>query len=400
MNFIGRRDTPLLAGLTVAALVVFSRQVRALLDFARNVEQTSGVALIVPLVILIVVFFFHQHGKRQEARARVTSVEAENRDAQARAAELERLVIFGQALGRSLEIEAIRDVVLQHLEPLTGTREGRVIAQRDGHWQVLVDAGQPAVRDSSDAAQELANQIVSGVDTRSDGSPIPAGGLLWWPMTAGVDTVGFLGVPEAYGPALAGRSRVMATAATLLGISLRTAALFRQLKESSLKDGLTGCFNRTHALEVIEMEMRRARRSRLPLSLLMFDLDDFKSINDRRGHLCGDAVLAGVGQTLRTLLRGSDLKCRYGGEEFLVLLPDTPIEGARHVADTLRRGISDRPLVWRGEPLTVTASFGVAAASPSESDPSTLIGRADSALYMAKEQGRNRVCVSTEAVVR
>ena len=87
-------------------------------------------------------------------------------------------------------------------------------------------------------------------------------------------------------------SALLTMAAALLAIALRNAQLFHEVRENSLRDGLTGCFNRTHALAVIDMELRRARRSRLPVSLIMFDIDHFKEVNDRYGHLCGDAVLA------------------------------------------------------------------------------------------------------------
>jgi diguanylate cyclase (GGDEF)-like protein len=113
------------------------------------------------------------------------------------------------------------------------------------------------------------------------------------------------------------------------------------VRENSVRDGLTGCNNRTHALEVIDTELRRARRSQTPVSLIMFDIDHFKDVNDRFGHLCGDAVLAAVGVKMRQVLRGSDIKCRFGGEEFLVMLPETPLEGAKRVADTLRRELSE-----------------------------------------------------------
>jgi diguanylate cyclase (GGDEF)-like protein len=400
MNWIGRSDKPLIAGLTVALLVVFSKQVRGLLDFARDVEQTSGVALLLPLIILTVVFFFQQHGKRQEEKARAALAEAETREAQERAAELEQLVVFGQALGRSLDLGAIRDVVLQHLATLTGTTEAQVVIHRDdGQWQMFVDFAQRDGREVPEALQALAEREAATFSRASGGQPVEAAGVLWWPMAAGGDLIGFLGVPEAHGRKLGPRDRVQATAATLLAISLRTARLFGQVKESSLKDGLTGCFNRTHGLEVIDIELRRARRSRQPLSLIMFDIDRFKTLNDQYGHLCGDRVLATVGQTMRDLLRSSDLKCRYGGEEFLILLPETPVEGARRVADTLRRELSDRPVFWQNEPLTITASFGVAAASTGETDVSAFISRADAALYQAKDQGRNRVCLSAQAAV-
>ena len=399
MNWIGRSDTPLIAGLTVAALLIFSRQVRALLELARDVEQRAGVALLLPLIILTVVFLFQQHGKRQEAKARAAVAEAETREAQARAAELERLVVFGQALARSLDLGAIRDVVLQHLAALTGTTEAQVVIRRDGNWHVFVDLAGLDGREVSEALRSTADRISADLAKGSAANTFTAAGLLWWPMAAGGDLVGFLGVPEAHGPTLGSQDRVQATAATLLGISVRTARLFGQVKESSLKDGLTGCFNRTHALEVIEIELRRARRSRQPTSLIMFDLDRFKAVNDQHGHLCGDRVLGAVGQTMRELLRSSDLKCRYGGEEFLVLLPETPAEGARRVADTLRRELAERPIYWHNEPLNVTASFGVAAANPAETDANAFIGRADSALYQAKEQGRNRVCLAAQPAV-
>ena len=207
-----------------------------------------------------------------------------------------------------------------------------------------------------------------------------------------------LGIPDAGGDVVA-RQRVLEMAAALLAISLRNAQLFHELRENSLRDGLTGCFNRTHALGVIDTELRRARRSQLPVSLIMFDLDHFKDINDRYGHLCGDSVLGAVGAKMRDVLRGSDVKCRYGGEEFLVLLPETPLEGAKRVADSLRRELAELPIGWKDEIVRVTASFGVSVAMPAEIDPAALIARADAALYRAKDQGRNCVRLSMEIAV-
>jgi diguanylate cyclase (GGDEF)-like protein len=155
---------------------------------------------------------------------------------------------------------------------------------------------------------------------------------------------------------------------------------------------------RTHAAEVIDAELRRARRSQLPVSMMLFDLDHFKQINDRYGHLCGDAVLAEMGRCMRDVLRGSDLKCRYGGEEFLVLLPETPLSGARRVAETLRREIAERPILWAGHTLHCTASFGLTQALPGETSIQALVGRADIALYRAKEEGRNCVRIASDTL--
>ena len=385
----------LIAGLAVALIVVFSRQVLTLIDRAREVERASGLGLIPALLILIVVFLFHQQGKRQEAKAQAAAAEAGAHAAESRADEMERLVTFGQALGRSLDIEAIRDVVTQHLPKLAGSDEAWAMMRTEQHWQALAGTARENRREVERNREQLASRAL-GTELQTASDPVSMEGHVCIPMNAGGHAVGVLGIPESSGPFTEGRWRVLAATATLLGIALRNAQLFHELREHSLRDGLTNCFNRTHALEVLDVELRRARRSHLPLSVIMFDLDHFKEVNDRYGHLCGDAVLAAVGSRMRDVLRGSDLKCRYGGEEFLVLLPETPIEGAKRVADTLRREISDLPIHWKDETLQITASFGVTMALPSEIDSEAIIGRADAALYRAKEQGRNCVRLSAE----
>jgi diguanylate cyclase (GGDEF)-like protein len=395
MNLIRPRDRLLIAGLAVALIVVFSRQELILIDRAREVERSSGLGLIPALLILIVVFLFHQQGKRQEAKARAAAAEAGAVAAEARAEEMEGLVAFGQALGRSLDVDAIRDVVTQQLPTLAGTDEAWAMMRTDRHWQALAGTLRESRRDVERLREDLANRTLDG-ELRPAGDPVSMEGHVCIPMTAGGHAVGVLGLPETAGPFTENRWRVLAATAALLGIALRNAQLFQEMREHSLRDGLTGCFNRTHALEVLDVELRRARRSQQPLSLIMFDLDHFKDVNDRYGHLCGDAVLAAVGVRMRDVLRGSDLKCRYGGEEFLVLLPETPLEGAKRVAESLRRELADLPIHWKDETLGITASFGVTMALPSEIDSEAIIGRADAALYRAKEQGRNCVRLSVE----
>jgi diguanylate cyclase (GGDEF)-like protein len=398
MNLIRPRDRLLIAGLAVALIVVFSRQVLVLIDRAREVERASGLGLIPALLILIVVFLFHQQGKRQEAKAQAAAAEAGVIAATARAEEMERLVAFGQALGRSLDIDSIRDVVTQQLPKLAGSDEAWAMMRTERHWQALAGTARENRRELERTREALAARALDSGDMRTT-DPVSMEGHVCVPMTAGGHAVGVLGIPENSGPFTEGRWRVLAATAALLGIALRNAQVLQELREHSLRDGLTGCFNRTHALDVLDVELRRARRSHLPVSLIMFDLDHFKDVNDRYGHLCGDAVLAAVGSRMKDVLRGSDLKCRYGGEEFLVLLPETPIEGAKRVADTLRRELSDLPIHWKDETLNITASFGVAMALPSEIDCEAIISRADAALYRAKEQGRNCVRLSAEAAV-
>jgi diguanylate cyclase (GGDEF)-like protein len=134
------------------------------------------------------------------------------------------------------------------------------------------------------------------------------------------------------------------------------------------------------------------------LSLLIIDLDGFKQLNDRDGHLAGDAALAAIGKRTKELLRHSDVRCRYGGDEFLILLADTAITGALHVAEVLRREIEALDLRPSGRQVAVTASIGVATAIQGEIDPTACIQRADRALYAAKHAGGNRVAVEEAPV--
>jgi diguanylate cyclase (GGDEF)-like protein len=163
-------------------------------------------------------------------------------------------------------------------------------------------------------------------------------------------------------------------------------------------DGLTGVYNRRHFDERLQAEWGRALRLRSPLSLLMIDVDHFKRFNDTHGHQCGDDALRLVAQTLQThLRRSSDVLFRYGGEEFVCLLPDTDEAGALRVADTLRQAIASLPPVSLGVAHGITASLGVGALRHGQmQQPQQLIAEADANLYRAKHAGRNRVCAGPD----
>lgn len=394
MTWFGSRDRLLLAGFVCATIVVFAKPVRYLLNLAGEVERTSGLALLPALVILMAVFLFHQQAKRQEAKADADASAAEARHAESRTLELERLVTFGQALGRSLDLDTIGEIAREHLPRLAPTTGMWVLVRVGAQWHSLLSNTDDVTKlhgQQSIAERALAGDIETASRTVIDSH-------LCLPILAAGNGVGVIALPHAERSMTEARRRVYAAAATLLGIAIRNAQLFREVRENSVRDGLTGCFNRTHALELIDVELRRARRSHAPLSLIMFDIDHFKDINDRYGHLCGDAVLASVGVVMRDQLRGSDLKCRYGGEEFVALLPETPLEGAKQVAESLRRALNDLRIDWKTERVQVTASFGLTAALPAELDLNAFLGRADAALYRAKEDGRNCVRVDIDSI--
>ncbi|MDD5332723.1 MAG: GGDEF domain-containing protein [Rhodoferax sp.] len=165
-----------------------------------------------------------------------------------------------------------------------------------------------------------------------------------------------------------------------------------ELEHLSSRDGLTGLFNRHTFVALTEQELARARRHASATTLLLLDLDYFKRINDSHGHPAGDAVLRHVAALLRDTVRGTDLVGRLGGEEFIVLLPDTSAEAARVLAEKLRQRVAAQPLVWQELTIPTSVSIGLSAATPEH--PASFEGLysdADSALYEAKKRGRNQV---------
>ena len=178
----------------------------------------------------------------------------------------------------------------------------------------------------------------------------------------------------------------------------RDAELQKALRESrelAITDPLTGLHNRRYLFELLGRELLKARRTRTPVAAILLDIDHFKRFNDSFGHEAGDLVLKRVADVVREHVRGSDIGCRYGGEELAVVLPESTREVAVERAERIRRGIEALRLEHDGRPLdTVTASFGVAIFPQHAGDAEALLRAADAALYEAKRAGRNRVVVS------
>lgn len=175
--------------------------------------------------------------------------------------------------------------------------------------------------------------------------------------------------------------------------ALRIHRLVRMLNERAQLDGLTGLWNRSHLDERLAQLVSSAERSNRPLSLALLDLDHFKSVNDNYGHPAGDAALQGAADVITASARGSDIPCRYGGEEFAILMPETTPDQARTLCERIRAAIEARH--WPSHPdRKITVSIGVCGAEGATGvDPSQWLAHADAALYQAKEGGRNRVVV-------
>ena len=163
------------------------------------------------------------------------------------------------------------------------------------------------------------------------------------------------------------------------------------LKTLARMDGLTGLWNRAYFLELGDGLVSQAKRNSTPLSLVYFDLDRFKRINDSHGHQCGDQVLKTMSAIIKALLREEDVFGRMGGDEFAILLPETNTDGARRVAERLRMALVKEPHDLNGVTASFSASFGIAQLGDKAPSLSTLIKQADLALYESKNRGRNRV---------
>lgn len=178
-------------------------------------------------------------------------------------------------------------------------------------------------------------------------------------------------------------------------IAIENAKLYQEVKNLAITDGLTNLFNHRYFKELIVKEINRAKRYGRPLSLVMFDIDDFKTYNDCYGHLMGDHILRTIGTILKNNAREVDIVCRYGGEEFMMILPETDVNGAMAIADKIRETISagiaqDKNFKQLDKHITVSGGI---AQYERKMTKEQLVQKTDQALYQAKREGKNRICV-------
>jgi diguanylate cyclase (GGDEF)-like protein len=193
----------------------------------------------------------------------------------------------------------------------------------------------------------------------------------------------------------AAKQRLGTALAEQVSLALSNILLREQLHQQAVRDPLTGLYNRRMLDEALNREIRRAGRAGRTIGIILFDVDHFKRFNDTYGHPAGDTLLAALGDLLRMLFRAEDILCRYGGEEFLIILPEASLPDALARAEDLRREASRMQVRHQNQDLpTVTISLGVAAFPVHGTSGHALVQRADAALYQAKMDGRNQVVVS------
>lgn len=170
--------------------------------------------------------------------------------------------------------------------------------------------------------------------------------------------------------------------------------LQEKLSEQATRDPLTGLYNRRYLADTIQRELARARREKTPISVAIMDLDDFKNINDTFGHKGGDAVLMAIAELFLSHMRASDIVCRYGGEEFTILMPNASINTAAGRMENLRKEIEAKPIIYNDKKIHVTISIGVASFPDHGEDDESILWAADNMLYQSKRNGRNQVSVA------
>jgi diguanylate cyclase (GGDEF)-like protein len=285
----------------------------------------------------------------EQLGARVDELESE------RARLQEAITLFGEALVATHDIDQLLRVVLDVEIEATGATSGFIIV--DG--AVAAQVGEPNGEDRIEV-----------------------------PLRAGESSFGHLVLT---GPEFDDDKRLTAVSiAAQAVVALDNARLHRIVRHQALVDGLTGLANRRQAERSLETELARAQRFGGPLAVVLADLDDFKVVNDRHGHLVGDDVLRELATVFEATVRNIDIAARWGGEEFMLILPGTDEAGGALLAERARTALAGRTILTQdGVPVRVTASFGVAAWPEHGGDD--LLGAADSALYQAKHRGKNRV---------
>jgi diguanylate cyclase (GGDEF)-like protein len=205
------------------------------------------------------------------------------------------------------------------------------------------------------------------------------------------EITGLLAVDNLFKPRFISKGdlAVLINFATQAGLALESYRLHEKITNLTITDPLTGAFNRRYFDRCLSSEVSRCQRYNRPCGLLYADIDFFKRVNDRWGHGTGDEVLRNVAFSLRSGVRNLDTVCRIGGEEFGIILPETPVEGMKKVAERLVESVAENSLARESQKITI--SIGLACYPESAKDSSALVELADKSLYRAKESGRNRV---------
>jgi diguanylate cyclase (GGDEF)-like protein len=304
-------------------------------------------------------------------------------------------------LAASLDLDEVTERTLEAASEIPGVEAALLDAEAEDGARLSATVGMQAEEAAKAAVQLPENDNLRAVEItyryriddvgNSSASHVRSGVVL--PMRSDGTTVGSLSAFSRSAGQKLGEAQIdeLERLAFRAGPALENARKYAEARALADLDALTGLHNRRYFHETLAREVARAQRYHRRLALIVFDLDDFKMINDRVGHLAGDAVLAEASERLLSVVRSADIACRVGGDEFAIVLPESNVEEAELLAGRIARAINARPITPAG---TVTLSAGVAELRPSDR-PTDIFERADEALYRAKELGKDQTHVAS-----
>jgi two-component system, cell cycle response regulator len=359
---------------------------------AAFVAAGAAMGTLAVIFLLVLVVRRARSGAEHRAAEQVRELTAALEHARA---ESRRIRTFG-GLGGSLELDDVIALVLEAASALPGAQASLVTLRTQAGERMVAAVGlspeeaegQPVPAASDAHARSI---LVSyDYDEGARGTPVRCGVAV--PLSGEEDLEGTLAVFNrkpgfTFDEATIAELEALAMRA---GPAIENARRFREARELADVDALTGLHNRRYFHETLAREVARAKRYGRTLALILLDLDDFKSVNDRIGHLGGDEVLAEIGERMRSVVRSADVACRIGGEEFAVLLPESNLADAEQLYERLAVAVANGPI---GDAGRLSLSGGITALR-SDDDRTSVFERADDALYRAKADGKGRAHVA------
>jgi len=322
--------------------------------------------------------------------------------------QIETLLDIGVTVSQTLNLTELLNSVLDRVMAVVGVEMGGIyLIDREAEELVLrAHRGAPAgilskiERLKADRLTFSGKPVVvedAGGDIKLKGIGREAKGLQSFaalPIMAKENLLGIMGVGSYEIRKFPEREiELLVNIANQIGMAVDNAQLYGQAVELASTDGLTGLYNRRYLMEQIEREFIRSKRSKVPLSLVMVDLDGLKAINDNYGHAQGDEFLRALGKIIINSTRASDIAARWGGDEFMLLTPETDSRAAMRIGERVRAQVEEYGVELKGNRIGMSISVGIASYPDHAAEVTELLGKVDSAMYNAKRGGKNQVCV-------
>jgi len=388
-------------------------------DSALTTRAVAAAALLLSLLALSLAYWLVLRSHREEQSTRAGLNDANQRlnrslaDARDMSETMSKLATFGELLHGCQTLDEVREGIGKSLDSLLPNLGGRMalinpsqnLVAIGAHWgrhgllaeSVFAPDDCWALRRGQAYPLAGTQPSFSCKHLQWPNPDSPDAGYLCVPLAAHNEMIGVLTFDGEGAPTVEER-RIALAAGEQLALALANLRLKETLRTQSIRDPLTGLFNRRYLEVSLERELQRAARRSQSLAVLMLDIDHFKRFNDSHGHEAGDALLAQFAEVLKHAARSEDIACRYGGEEFTVILLEADAATAQRRAETIRQATADMSVTYRQQQLPhVTVSIGVGVFPRDAQTPAELLRRADTALYLAKRAGRNRVASAESA---